>query len=167
MPYFQASLRAALTRALPLQQGLRIAIGICDALAYGASIFTDFAHGDLKPENILVDAQEKPQVADFGLARAARYLSGTEGAVAAEPTGPRAGTPMYMAPEMIRRGETSLSSDIYALGCIIHEMLAGTPVFAQATSMSEVLRAHVGQKPASLRDIDRNIPRKLAKLVLQ
>ncbi len=78
-------------------------------------------HRDLKPSNILVGAGDEPKVADFGLAHWA------DAGAALTKTGSAVGTPLYMAPEQVLGGEITPRTDVYALGAILYEMLAGRP----------------------------------------
>ena len=139
MPYVDGeSLRARLDRArqLPVDEALRIAREVAGALDYAHR--RGVVHRDVKPENILIE-DGHAVLADFGIARA---MSGT-------PSGPRTatgtsvGTPAYMSPEQAA-GERDIDgrSDIYALGCVLYEMLAGEPPFTGPTAES-VIRQHL------------------------
>ena len=115
------SLASRLARgALPVGPALRIARGIAEALAaaHGSSV----VHGDLKPANVMVRADESVVLLDFGAA--ASPLAG--GAAAA----PIAGTPAYVAPELVDGVAASAASDVFALGVMLHEALAGARPFA-------------------------------------
>jgi len=122
MPLIEGdSLRTRLAGgALALQDALRITREVADALAYAHE--RGFVHRDIKPENILLSAGHA-LVADFGVARA--IASGGEQRLTE--TGLAIGTPAYMSPEQRMGGEVGPPSDIYALACVLHEMLAGTP----------------------------------------
>src|SRR2546427_4698809 len=126
MPYVEGeSLRGRLTRErqLPLDDALAIAREVADALCYAHS--RDVVHRDIKPENILFQSGHAV-VSDFGIARAI----GVAGGGSVTGTGIAVGTPGYMSPEQTR-GIAQLDgrSDLYSLGCVLYEMLAGEPPF--------------------------------------
>ena len=129
MPHVEGeSLRTALaTRPMPVDAALRIAREVAMALDY--SHRRGVIHRDIKPENILLQ-DGQAIVADFGIARAietADPMRRTEPAMGT-------GTPAYMSPEQLSRGAAiDGRADIYALGCVLYEMLAGRPPYAGAT----------------------------------
>jgi Tol biopolymer transport system component/predicted Ser/Thr protein kinase len=108
-------------------------------------------HRDLKPSNILLDKDRNAYLADFGIARVAQRQS--------DLTGSRIiGTPPYVAPEIVRKGEpVTFSVDIYALGVITYELLTGEPPYLDDDPMA-VLVAHVLDPVPSARDVDPDIP---------
>lgn len=137
MPYVEGeSLRDRLTRTpqLPLDEALRIATNVGDALSYAHQ--HGVIHRDIKPENILLSGRHAI-VADFGIARAVERAGGgtlTE-------TGVTLGTPHYMSPEQAAGDrDVDARSDVYALGCVLYEMLAGEPPFVGPTIQSVVAK---------------------------
>src|SRR5436309_2472880 len=124
------SLRDRLNRdkQLPIDDALEIAREVADALGYAHS--RGVIHRDIKPANILLE-RDHAVVADFGIARAVS-AAGTEKLTE---TGLALGTPTYMSPEQ-SAGESDLDgrSDLYALGCVLYEMLAGQPPFSGPTA---------------------------------
>jgi serine/threonine-protein kinase len=125
-------LRGLLRRigALPRAKGIEIARQLCAGL--GAAHERGVLHRDLKPANIMLDGRGQVRITDYGLAR-----SIGEG----DRPGEVAGTPAYMAPEQLARGETSIQSDLYALGLVLYEVFTGRRV-REAGSIADLLRAH-------------------------
>src|ERR1041385_2022676 len=132
------SLRDRLTREkqLPVDDALRIAREVADALSYAHA--RGVIHRDIKPENILLESGHAV-VADFGIAKAVRAAGGE----ALTRTGMSIGTPSYMSPEQAA-GEQDLDgrSDLYALACVLYEMLAGQPPFTGPTAEA-LVRQHM------------------------
>ena len=138
------SLRQRLEREkrLPLEEAVRIGREIAEALEYAHGM--SVVHRDIKPENIMLSGGH-PLVADFGIARA----FGDSSAPRLTSTGIRFGTPLYMSPEQAL-GDPALDhrSDIYSLGCVIYEMIAGSPPYP-GTSLQAVISGHLkGKLPA-------------------
>src|SRR5438309_7785872 len=149
MPYVEGeSLRERLKREgqLPLEEALRIAREVASALSHAHS--HDVVHRDIKPENILISGGEAV-VADFGIARAIVAA----GAEQLTDTGLAVGTPGYMSPEQAT-AEMQLDgrSDVYSLGCVLYEMLAGHPPFL-GTTAQEILARHALDPVPPLRTI--------------
>ena len=153
------SLRAHLSRGeLPISEALRILREIADALcrAHDEGVI----HRDLKPENVLLSG-EHAQVSDFGVAKALHAASGTE---AVTSTGIAMGTPAYMAPEQIAADEhVDGRADIYALGVLAYEMLAGQPPFAGQPQT--LFAQHMTVEPPPLAPRRPNAPPRLVALV--
>jgi eukaryotic-like serine/threonine-protein kinase len=125
MPYVRGeSLRDRLRREtqLPLEVALEITRQVASALDYAHR--EGVVHRDLKPENILL-SEGQARVADFGVAKAL-----TPGGEQLTETGLAVGTPAYMSPEQATGGAVNARTDVYALGCVLYEMLAGEPPFA-------------------------------------
>jgi serine/threonine-protein kinase len=119
---------------------LRIAIQVCDALqaAHDAGI----VHRDIKPDNVLLTRSGQVKVCDFGIARLQRANQ-----TRATGDGTTIGTALYMAPEQATHGHVDPRTDLYALGCVLHEMLTGQPPFTGDDPM-HVLWQHVHDTPA-------------------
>ena len=137
MPYVEGeSLRDRMAREkrLPMEDAIRIACEVADAL--GSAHSRGVVHRDIKPENILL-TEGHAVVADFGIARA---ISAAGGEHLTE-TGMVIGTPAYMSPEQAA-GESDVDgrSDIYSLGCVLFEMLAGDPPFVASTGQAILAR---------------------------
>jgi serine/threonine-protein kinase len=147
MPFVDGeSLRDRLARDkhLPVDEALRIASEVADALVYAHA--HDIIHRDIKPENILLQSGHAV-VADFGIARAVS-AAGSERITL---TGLALGTPAYMSPEQAA-GERDVDgrSDLYALACVLYEMLAGEPPFTGPT-LDSILVQRFTQPPPRLR----------------
>src|SRR4030095_5624958 len=125
MPVMQGhTLRDRLTvdHTLPVDDAVRIAAEVADALDYAHR--HDVVHRDIKPENILLH-EGHAVVADFGIGKAlAVSHTGT-----VTQTGVTVGTPAYMSPEQAAGEEVDGRSDLFALGCVLYEMLVGEPPF--------------------------------------
>ncbi len=144
MPYVEGeSLRERLDREKQLSLGhaVEIARQVASALAYAHS--RDLVHRDIKPENILLTGGEVV-LADFGIARAITAAGGDR----LTQTGLAVGTPSYMSPEQSAGGEVDGRSDVYALGCVLFEMLAGRPPFTGPTVGSVVQQHLTADAPA-------------------
>jgi serine/threonine protein kinase/Tol biopolymer transport system component len=146
MPFVDGeSLRDRLEREkqLPIEDALRIAREVGDALQYAHG--HGVIHRDIKPENILLHGGHA-LVADFGIALAAAKTGGAR----MTETGMSLGTPTYMSPEQAM-GERTLDarSDLYALGCVLYEMLTGEAPFTGATAQAIVAKV-LTEKPAPI-----------------
>ena len=154
MPYVDGeSLRSRLQREkqLPVDDALRIAREVGAALDYAHR--HGVIHRDIKPENILLN-DGQALVSDFGIALA---VSAAGGGRMTE-TGMSLGTPQYMSPEQAM-GERELTarSDVYALGCVIYEMLVGEPPFTGATAQ-QILGRVLTAEPVSISAQRRTVP---------
>ena len=154
MPFVEGeSLRHRLDRErqLPVEEAVRLSVAVARAL--------DYAHGhgvihrDLKPENILLQ-HGQPVVADFGIALAVSNAGGQR----VTQTGLSLGTPMYMSPEQAT-GDRVIDrrTDIYSLGAVTYEMLAGEPPHVGATSQAIISRL-LTEKPRSLVAVRPTVP---------
>jgi serine/threonine-protein kinase len=153
MPYVAGdSLEALVQRegALPVDRVLEIARDLAAAIdyAHGEGIL----HRDIKPGNVLLEKQ-RALVCDFGIARAIETAS--EEPISS--SGLVIGTPAYMSPEQAISGQLDRRSDIYALGCVVYEMLAGEPPFTGA-SYQAIIARQLGDKPRSLRVVRPDLP---------
>jgi tRNA A-37 threonylcarbamoyl transferase component Bud32 len=134
--------------AVPLDEALRIARQIADALA--AAHECGVIHRDLKPANIKIKPDGTVKVLDFGLAKVAREAAAAGGdsteALSLTDAGTVLGTPSYMAPEQACGKAVDKRADIWAFGVVLYEMLAGQRLF-QGDSVSEMLAAVLSKEP--------------------
>jgi serine/threonine-protein kinase len=153
------SLRQRLKREgpLPLEEAVRIGRSVAEALDFAHS--RGVVHRDIKPENILLFGNE-PMVADFGIALAIDAADQERLTL----TGLSLGTPAYMSPEQAL-GDTRVDrrSDIYSLGCVVYEMLAGEPPYTGPTPQAIVAKRLTGPPPP-LRVV-RDVPEALEQAI--
>jgi len=146
MPYVEGESladRLDRERQLPLEEALRVARDVGEALTYAHE--RDIVHRDVKPANILLTG-ERALVTDFGVARALSEAGGDR----ITSSGLAVGTPAYMSPEQAAaRDPVDRRTDVYSLGCVVFEMLAGEPPFTGATAQA-VLARHRLERPPSL-----------------
>jgi Tol biopolymer transport system component/tRNA A-37 threonylcarbamoyl transferase component Bud32 len=162
MPYVEGeSLRQRLLREkqLPVADAIGIAREVADALGYAHE--HGIIHRDIKPENILLQ-RGHALVADFGIALA---VSRSDDGARLTETGMSLGTPHYMSPEQAM-GERELTgrSDVYALGCVVYEMLAGEPPYTGPTAQAVVSKV-MAAEPASIAVLRKTVPPGLAAAV--
>jgi serine/threonine-protein kinase len=170
LPYFimpfvaGESLRARMTREgeLPIADTVRILRDVVSALAYAHSC--GVVHRDVKPDNVLISGGVAV-VTDFGVAKAVSVSSDSGSGGAVTTLGVALGTPTYMAPEQATASpQIDHRADIYALGAMAYEMLAGTPPFS-GRSPQAMLAAHVMEDPEPVERRRPVVPPMLACLV--
>jgi serine/threonine-protein kinase len=172
MPFVQGeTLRARLAREsqLPLEDAITLGTEVADALAYAHA--NGVVHRDVKPENILLSGGHAV-VADFGVAKALAIGQRPEVSPAGDPSaltqlGFAIGTPNYMAPEQATgRDEVDARADQYSLGCVLYEMLAGSPPFPGGTAQSVVARNMTAPRP-HVGKVRREVPEPLEDVVIR
>ena len=164
MPHVEGqSLRALLQREGALSPGatVRLLRDIADALEHAHN--KGVVHRDIKPENILLSGQHAV-VTDFGIAKALATARQDGNTTTVE--GLVIGTPAYMAPEQAA-GDRALDqrADLYALGAVGYEMLAGAPVFTRPTPQA-LIAAHIAEAPPALDKVKPSVPGQLSQLVM-
>jgi serine/threonine-protein kinase len=164
MPYIEGeTLRALIAREcqLPLDRALAITHDVAEALQYAHE--QNIVHRDIKPENILIEKESgRAVVTDFGIARAIERAADITTVTS---TGLTLGTPIYMSPEQAG-AEKHLDgrSDIYSLGCVLYEMLAGAPPFNGPTARAIIAR-HMTEPPPPIRVVRPDLPPGAAVLI--
>jgi len=141
---------------LPIDDAARIFGEVASALAHAHK--RGVVHRDIKPQNVLLDAESgRALVTDFGIARTAEGGSLTA-------TGMVVGTPAYLSPEQVSGEPSDHRADIYALGVMMYEMLAGQPPFTGATPTAVLMKRLAGPPPP-LRSLRKDVPPVLEELV--
>jgi tetratricopeptide (TPR) repeat protein len=165
-----ASLRSWLGAPIPVEQALLFALQIARGMKHAVGKIPGFVHRDLKPENVLVGADRLPgtninrlRVTDFGLVK---ILAENLSTISIEENSLKlnqiqftrgAGTPLYMAPEQWIGEQVGVYTDVYALGCILYEMLTGQRA-AEGKTISELQAVHCGGKLHTLpTDLQSNV----------
>ena len=166
MPYVEGeSLRARLSRggALPLGEAVRVVREVAAALAYAHA--HGVVHRDIKPDNVILAADGAVAVTDFGVAKA--MAAAAEGRGTLTSVGVALGTPAYMAPEqaLAERGADH-RVDVYALGSLAYEVLAGEPPFGHRSPRATIA-AHISERPRPVGELRAETPAPLADLVMR
>ena len=144
---------------LAVDNALHIASQVADALA--AAHHAQIIHRDVKPENIMVGANQHVKLLDFGIAK---LLSSPQGSTLETLPGIVIGTPVYMSPEQARGETVTQRCDVWSLGVVLYEMLAGKPPFS-ATTVSEVIRLILEFDPPSLSAVRPEVTAELSSLI--
>ncbi|GHH95051.1 serine/threonine-protein kinase [Streptomyces capillispiralis] len=143
---------------LPLSWAVSVAAQVATVLSYAHDV--PVVHRDLKPGNILVARDGTVKVLDFGIAAILRT-----DVTKLTATGSPIGTHQYMAPEQVRGARVTPRTDLYALGCVLHELLGGRPLFA-GDSEWQLMMQHINAAPTPLRQLRSDVPEALEELVL-
>ena len=160
MPYVEGeTLRQRIEKEgrIPVSEAVRFACEAAEAIGYAHSL--GIVHRDIKPENILI-SRGHAVVADFGIARAidvARDDRMTSSGVAL-------GTTAYMSPEQSLAEEIDARSDVWALGCVLYEMLTGNPPFGRGR---DVIARSLTGKPDPIRLTQPEVPEEVEQIVLK
>ncbi|HEX8724235.1 MAG TPA: serine/threonine-protein kinase, partial [Gemmatimonadaceae bacterium] len=160
MPFVKGeSLRDRLEREhmLPVDDAVAITLQVAEALGYAHE--QGIVHRDIKPENVLLSGGHA-LVADFGIARA--VSTGPDRKLTA--TGMSMGTPYYMAPEQASGETVGPTADLYSLGCMLYEMLAGEPPFTGQNSM-QIMARHAMEQVPSVRIVRNAVPEEIEETI--
>ena len=162
------TLRDLLTaqRELPLEQVIRLATDVADALDYAHR--HDVVHRDIKPENILLH-EGHAIIADFGIGKAmvaaAAEVGGSADSMLTQ-VGVVVGTPAYMSPEQAAGYDVDGRSDLFALGCLLYEMLTGESPFTAPTVQATIAKRFL-HTPPPVTTVRANVPTALSQVVMQ
>lgn len=142
-------------------QAAQLVRRVADALAYAHA--RGVVHCDIKPANIFLTRKDKPTVLDFGIARVAH---GAQGAVIPALEGLVAGSPHYLAPEQLEGGRIDGRTDVYALGVVLYELLAGRKAF-EGDSLEQIVNAVLHANPAPANEVRHEVPPGLAGVAMK
>lgn len=146
-----------------LQLFYSVFIQVCNALAFAHS--KGVLHRDIKPDNILVlrkpSGEALPKIADWGIAKLVYF---NELGPSQTATGDIMGSPAYMSPEQCLGQQTEVASDLYSLGCIMHEWLTGRPAFSGRNAF-DCMRMHLEDTPELVREVRTGVPVALERLI--
>lgn len=149
---------------LSVNEATNISIQIADALSEVHK--AGFIHRDLKPENIVLINEEEgkffAKLLDFGIAKI--FEGEKKGEERLTSAGGTLGSPYYMSPEQVQGLELSPASDIYSLGCMMYEMLGGTPPFT-GNGASEIMTQHLSSYPVPITEINSEVPLSLQSII--
>lgn len=146
------------TERLPFSAALRLARQIAAGL--GAAHRMGVIHRDLKPENLILDAAGNARLMDFGIARLEHRSD--PGLTKA---GFVVGTPQYLSPEQLGKGEVTVRSDIYSAGILLYEVFVGQPPFPVST-IAKAIAHHLNDEPPAPRTVDPSVPPAVEDLLL-
>ncbi|MFN2638360.1 MAG: serine/threonine-protein kinase, partial [Gemmatimonadaceae bacterium] len=144
------------------QMAPRVAMGISRQICRGlqAAHEQGIIHRDIKPQNVLIDAKGEVKLMDFGIARM------TETSEAMTQAGLIVGTPHYMSPEQVEGKQLDPRSDVYSIGVLMYEMLAGKRPF-ESSSLTGVLTAHIIEAPKPLIEARADIGERINAIVMR
>ena len=141
---------------LPLERAASIAAQVADALEFAHK--GNIVHRDIKPANIMIEAGDRVKVTDFGIAKVIN--SGEHLTM----TGSLLGTPSYMSPEQARGGDIDGRSDLFSVGCVLYEMLAGQKAF-RGESITALIFKIITEEPPPIHALDPSIPEEMIRIL--
>jgi eukaryotic-like serine/threonine-protein kinase len=141
---------------LPVDRALELALQIARGLAFAHE--QGLVHRDVKPQNVLLNGDGKAKVTDFGIARSRDVEHGVT------QTGTVLGTSNYIAPEQASGQPVDAQTDVYSLGVVLYELLAGDVPFPGENFVSVAMK-HVNEPPPNLLDVRRDVPLRVAAAV--
>ncbi|MEU6667978.1 protein kinase [Streptomyces sp. NPDC046727] len=161
MEYVQGATLAEVLRdgPLPVADAVNVACAVLDALRHSHEC--GIVHRDIKPSNIMLTGPDTVKVLDFGIAKAF-----TETATRITGSGAAIGTPAYLSPEQINGAEIDHRADLYAMGCLLHELLAGQPPF-RGESPFAVMHQHLFAAPEPVSRLRPQTPPAVEAVILR
>ncbi|MGW7525754.1 protein kinase domain-containing protein [Streptomyces sp. NPDC054783] len=161
MEYVQGATLAEVLRGgpLPVVDAINAACAVLDALRHSHEC--GIVHRDIKPSNIMLTGPDTVKVLDFGIAKAF-----TEAATRITGSGAALGTPAYLSPEQIKGAEIDHRADLYAMGCLLHELLTGQPPF-RGESPFAVMHQHLFAAPEPVARLRPQIPPAVEAVILR
>ena len=146
------------TGRMPIERAAALGEQIAEALDYAHKFESGVVHRDIKPANIMIEAGDRVKVTDFGIAKpgdSAEHLT---------MTGSLLGTPSYMSPEQARGQKLDGRSDLFSVGCVLYEMVAGKKAF-RGDSITALLFKIITEEPPSLHEIDPKVPEEMLRVI--
>ncbi|HZC28579.1 MAG TPA: protein kinase, partial [Gaiellaceae bacterium] len=140
---------------LPVREALALALQVARALAFAHE--HGLVHRDVKPQNVLLNGDGRAKVTDFGIARTLDVDGVTQ-------TGTVLGTSNYIAPEQASGNRVDTQTDVYSLGVVLYELLAGDVPFPGENFVTVALK-HVNEPPPNLLEVRNDVPRRVAAAV--
>ncbi|MFJ9867464.1 protein kinase [Streptomyces sp. NPDC101165] len=161
MEYVQGTTLAEVLQGgpLPVVEAVNVACAVLDALRHSHEC--GIVHRDIKPSNIMLTGPDTVKVLDFGIAKAF-----TETATRITGSGAAIGTPAYLSPEQINGAEIDHRADLYAMGCLLHELLTGQPPFRGASPFA-VMHQHLFAAPEPVSRHRSQIPPAVEAVILR
>ncbi len=142
---------------LSVQEAIEITLKICDALQYAHD--NGILHRDIKPENIMISGNGNPKLMDFGLAKSFDSPGLTH-------AGTIVGTPAYLAPESALGKKADARSDLYSIGCVLYQMLTGSPPFRSEDSL-KLIYSHIHDHPLPPSKLNHLVPQQIDSIVMK
>jgi len=141
---------------LPVERAASLAAQVADALDFAHK--NNVVHRDIKPANIMIEAGDRVKVTDFGIAKV------TDSGDHLTMTGSLLGTPSYMSPEQARGAALDGRSDLFAVGAVLYEMLAGKKAF-RGDSITGLIFKIITEEPPPIRELDPSLPDEIVRIL--
>ncbi len=144
------------TGRIPVERAAALGVQIAEALDYAHK--HEVVHRDIKPANIMIEADDRVKITDFGIAKpgdAAENLTAT---------GSLLGTPSYMSPEQARGQKLTGRSDLFSVGCVLYEMVAGRKAF-RGDSITALLFKIIAEEPQPIQELEPSVPEAMVRVI--